>query len=132
MSRISKLISRSSNPVEFSEPKMFVPVDCQIPETPKTIMARTMLQSGLITRDDYDKMLGVEFDSRSESEEVFSDDDFDDFDDDFKVSSFAEYEEFLDVEEQESSAQQPASAPVVAQPDPAVEQSENADGYAAE
>lgn len=128
MSRISKLISRGSNPVKFVEPKMFVPVDCQIPETPKTIMARTMLQSGLITRDDYEKMLGVEFDTRSESDEKFDDDDFEDFEDDFKASAFAEYEEDLNVEEQEPEAQPQE----VAQPDPSVEQSETDGGQVAE
>lgn len=130
MSRISKLLSKSSNPVKFVQPKMFVPVDCQIPETPKTIMARTMLQSGIITRDEYEKMLGVEFDSRSESDENFDDDDFEDFEDDFKTSAFAEYEEYLNVEEKEKEPEaQPQS---VAQPDPSVEQSENADGTASE
>lgn len=125
MSRISKLLAKTNNPVKFIQPKLFVPVDCHLPETPKTIMARTMLQSGLITRDEYDKMLGVEFDTRSESEEVFSDNDFDEYDDDYRVSAFAEYEEELDVEEQETEAQPQ-------QPDPSVEQSETDDGKATE
>lgn len=128
MSRISKLLERDSNPVKFVEPKLFVPVDCQVPETPKSIMARTMLQSGLISRDEYDTMLGVTFDIGSESEETF--DDFGDWEDDFKVSQFAEYEEYEveNVQEKEISG----ATEAVAQPDSSVEQSENTDGSSAE
>lgn len=91
-------------------------------------MARTMLQSGLISRDEYDTMLGVTFDIGSESEETF--DDFGDWEDDFKVSQFAEYEEYEveDVKEKEISG----ATEAVAQPDPSVEQSENTDGSSAE
>lgn len=128
MSRISKLLSRNSNPVEFKQPKLFVPVDCQIPETPKTIMARTMLQSGLITKDEYEKMLGVSFDISDEREEDF--DNFEDWEDDFKLSSFSEYEEFLDVKEEQE--QQTGALDQSAQPDQTVEHSENTDGTEAE
>lgn len=126
MSRISKLLQKVSKPVQFSQPKMFVPVDCQIPETPKSIMARTMLQSGLITKDDYEKMLGVTFDISSEKDEDF--DNFEDWEDDFKLSQFSEYEEELSVQEEIPTG----ATEEVAQPDPAVEQSENAGGTAAE
>lgn len=127
MSRISKLLQRDSKPVKFVQPKMFVPVDCQIPETPKTIMARTMLQSGLITKDEYEKMLGVTFDVTSENDEDF--DNFDDWEDDFKLSQFSEYEEDVEYEQKEEVS---SATEEVAQPDPAVEQSENAGGSAAE
>lgn len=131
MSRISKLINRDSRPVKFVQPKVFIPVDCQIPDTPKTIMARTMLQSGLISRDDYDKMLGVEFDTRSEAEESFDDDDdFADYNDDYVISSFSEYEQELDYAKEEEKSQ--AQSESIAQPDPSVEQSETDGGSAAE
>lgn len=127
MSRISKLLQRDSKPVKFVQPKLFVPVDCQIPETPKSIMARTMLQSGLITRDDYEKMLGVTFDISSEKDEDF--DNFDDWEDDFKLSQFSEYEEDVEYEQKEEIS---SATEQVAQSDHTVEQSENADGSAAE
>lgn len=123
MSRISKLLQRSNNPVKFVEPKMFVPVDCQIPETPKSIMARTMLQSGIISKDDYDKMLGVTFDITTEQDEDF--DNFEDWEDDFKLSQFSEYEEFSDVKDTGATEQ-------VAQIDQSVEQSEDIVGNEAE
>lgn len=128
MSRISKLLQRDSKPVKFVEPKMFVPVDCQVPETPKTIMARTMLQSGLITKDDYEKMLGVTFDITSEKEENF--DNFEDWEDDFKISQFAEYER--EVEENVQKEKLESATEEVAQPEQSVEQTENADVPAAE
>lgn len=98
MSRISNLVEKArKSSIIFKQGKMFIPTDCITPETPKSIMARTMLQSGLITKDDYEKMLGISYDLDviSDKDEDFN---FEDYDDDFKLSSFAEYEENLEVQ----------------------------------
>lgn len=103
MSRISKLVkaAQSASGVIFTQGKMFVPVDMQQPTTQKEAIARTLLQSGVINRDDYEKMLGVAFDTRDDSEENWN---FEDEEDEFRMSSFAEYEE--DLEENESISQE--------------------------
>lgn len=107
MSRISKLVkqAQSSSGVVFTQGKMFIPVDMQQPTTQKEAIARTLLQSGVINRDDYEKMLGVAFDTRDDKEEDWS---FEDEEDEFIMSSFAEYEE--DIEYGEENETQPSSA----------------------
>lgn len=99
MSRISKLVSNavSSRGQTFVQPKLFIPTDCQIPETSKEIMARTMLASGLITKDEYEKMLGVAYDVdvQKDSDEDYFDDDY--YQEEFVVNSvFAGYEDDYD------------------------------------
>lgn len=98
MSRVSKLVAEAvSNAGQtFVQPKLFIPVDCQVPETSKEIMARTMLASGLITKDEYEKMLGVAYDvdvQKDSDEDYFDDETFDDF----VMSPFAGYEDEFDL-----------------------------------
>lgn len=70
---------------------LFVPTGFQVPETSQQTMARLMLNSGMISLDDYHNMIGVTFDGDySTDTERFSD--FEDWEDDFKQSQFAEYE----------------------------------------
>lgn len=112
MSRVSKLVSQavSSTGQTFVQPKLFIPVDCQVPETSKEIMARTMLASGLITKDEYEKMLGVAYDIdvQKDSDEDYFDDDapFDEF----SMSYFAGYED--DYEGDPAPDPTPALKPV--------------------
>ncbi len=101
MSRIGKIIEsrRKESGVVFSQPKLFVPVDMQVPETAKQVLARTLLECGVISEESANKMLGVITGYDSDSENEFEDDDFDDFDDlndEFILSSFASYEEDLE------------------------------------
>lgn len=70
---------------------MFVPTGFQVPETSQQTMARLMLNSGMISLDDYHNMIGVTFDGDySADTEQFRD--FETWEDDFKQSQFAEYE----------------------------------------
>ena len=70
---------------------MFIPTGFQVPETSQQTMARMMLASGMISHDDYLNMIGVKFDGDySTDTEQFTD--FEDWEDDFKQSQFAEYE----------------------------------------
>ena len=70
---------------------MFVPTGFQVPETSQQTMARLMLNSGMISLDDYHNMIGVTFDGDySRDSEQFSD--FEAWEDDFKQSQFAQYE----------------------------------------
>lgn len=74
---------------------LFVPTDCELPETSHEAIARIMLSSGVISRDDYEKMIGVTYDGEFNAEsETF---DFEDWEDDFKQSSFARYEDNLET-----------------------------------
>lgn len=99
MSRVSKLVSNAvaSRGQTFVQPKLFIPTDCQIPETSKEIMARTMLASGLITKDEYEKMLGVAYDVDVQKD---SDEDYfeDETSEEFSMSHFAGYEDDFYVE----------------------------------
>ncbi len=70
---------------------MFVPTGFQVPETSQQTMARLMLNSGMISLDDYHNMIGVRYDGDFEGDtEQFRD--FEAWEDDFKQSVFAEYE----------------------------------------
>lgn len=95
MSRISNLIKKvqSYKGQEFKQPKMFVPAGCVTPQTAKDTMARQLYQAGIISRDDYEKMLGVVYDDNIENvnDERFDDEAFSTFDDEFKMSELAEY-----------------------------------------
>lgn len=71
---------------------LFVPTGFQVPETSQQTMARLMLNSGVISLDDYHNMIGVRYDGDySRDTEQFRD--FEDWEDDFKLSQFAEYED---------------------------------------
>lgn len=101
MSRVSKLVAEAvSNAGQtFVQPKLFIPVDCQVPETSKEIMARTMLASGLITKDEYEKMLGVAYDVdvQKDSDEDYFDDDS--YQEEFVINNiFAGYEDDFEVD----------------------------------
>lgn len=94
MSRIKKIIdSKIGGGQSFKSPPLVVPSGCVVPETANQTMARLMLNSGLITQDDYNKMLGVRFDVSSDEEIVF-DDYVDDYDDeDFDVSDLVDFDD---------------------------------------
>lgn len=69
-----------------------VPTGFQVPETSQQTMARLMLNSGMISLDDYHNMIGVCYDGDyARDTEEFRD--FEDWEDDFKQSAFAEYED---------------------------------------
>lgn len=113
MSRISKLVSNAvtSRGQTFVQPKLFIPTDCHIPETSKEIMARTMLASGLITKDEYEKMLGVAYDVdvQSDSDEDYFDDD--QYQEEFVINSiYAGYED--DYEDDPTPTLTPELKPV--------------------
>ena len=92
MSRISKVIKEKRNGRQhFSSPPLVVPVGAVVPETASQTMARLMLNSGVISRDDYEKMLGVRYDIDSDEGVKFEDDAYD-YEDDFKLSEWSEYE----------------------------------------
>ena len=98
MSRILKIIKeKRGGKQHFSSPPLVVPVGAVVPETASQTMARLMLNSGVISRDDYEKMLGVRYDIDNEEGVVYEDDAYD-FEDDFKLSEWSEYEreEFVD------------------------------------
>lgn len=71
-----------------------IPTGCKVPETSKMTIARIMLQSGVISHDDFHKMIGVEYDGEFGTEgatpETFGD--FEQWEDEFKQSEFARYE----------------------------------------
>lgn len=70
---------------------LFIPTGFKVPETSQQTMARLMLSAGMISHDDYLNMIGVVFDGDFEGDtEQFRD--FEDWEDDFKQSQFAEYE----------------------------------------
>ena len=92
MSRISKIIKEKRNGVQhFSSPPLVIPVGATTPETANQTMARLMLASGVISRDDYEKMLGVRYDIDNDEGVKFEDEAYD-FEDDFKLSEWSEYE----------------------------------------
>ena len=92
MSRISKIIKEKRNGRQhFSSPPLVIPVGATTPETANQTMARLMLASGVISRDDYEKMLGVRYDIDNDEGVKFEDDAYD-YEDDFKLSEWAEYE----------------------------------------
>ena len=70
-----------------------IPAGAALPETTQQTMARMMLSSGMISLDDYHKMIGVTFDGDFKD----TDEDFSDFSDSFREqfrqSDFAQYEE---------------------------------------
>lgn len=95
MSRIGNLIKKAQSykGQEFKHPRMFVPSGMIVPETAKDVMAKQLYQAGIITKDDYEKMLGVVYDGNFENieSEDFSDEAFARYDDEFKLSDLSEY-----------------------------------------
>lgn len=92
MSRISKIIKEKRNVGQhFSSPPLVIPVGATTPETANQTMARLMLASGVISRDDYEKMLGVRYDIDNDEGVIYEDDAYD-YEDDFKLSEWSEYE----------------------------------------
>lgn len=99
MSRISKIIKEKRNGRQhFSSPPLVVPVGAVVPETANQTMARLMLTSGVISRDDYEKMLGVRYDIDNDEGVNFDEEDYGDYKDDYELSVWSEYErEVIDV-----------------------------------
>ena len=92
MSRISKIIKEKRNGRQhFSSPPLVIPVGAVVPETANQTMARLMLNSGVISRDDYEKMLGVRYDIDNDEGIIYEDEAYD-YQDDFKLSEWSEYE----------------------------------------
>lgn len=92
MSRISKIInSKRGKGQKFTSPPLNIPVGAVAPETASQAMARLMLTSGVISRDDYEKMLGVRYDIDNDEGVVYEDDAYD-YEDDFRLSEWSEYE----------------------------------------
>ena len=99
MSRISKIIKEKRNGRQhFSSPPLVIPVGASAPETANQTMARLMLKSGVISRDDYEKMLGVRYDIDNDEGVNFDEEDYGDYKDDYELSVWSEYErEVVDV-----------------------------------
>ena len=104
MSRILKIIKEKRNGRQhFSSPPLVVPVGAVVPETANQTMARLMLASGVISRDDYEKMLGVRYDIDNDEGVKFDDEDYVDYKDDYELSIWSEYErEIVDVNDSPS------------------------------
>lgn len=79
---------------------LFVPTDCELPETSHQAIAKIMLSSGVISQNDYEKMIGVTYDGDfNETDENF---DFEDWEDDFKQSAFARYEDNIETSSEQA------------------------------
>lgn len=101
MSRVMAKVRRArfGAGITFKMPKMFVPVDCQVPTTAKQLVARQLYQAGLISKADFEQMLGVlsvgDYDGDYDiNNEEFDDEAFQTFREDYKQSDFADYEDF--------------------------------------
>lgn len=104
MSRVIAKVRRArfGAGITFKMPKMFVPVDCQVPTTAKQLVARQLYQAGLISKTDFEQMLGVlsagEYDGDYNTDsEDYSDEAFQPRTDDYEQSAFASYEDFEDI-----------------------------------
>lgn len=104
MDRITKVIKlkRQYKGQDFKSPPLFIPEGMSIPETAKSKMAKMMLDSGLISKDDYENMLGVTYDYDSDD---INDPDFDrlDEEEEFRLSSLSGYDD-EDTDEQEAAS----------------------------
>lgn len=107
MSRIGNLIKKAQayKGQEFKQPKMFVPSGMIVPETAKNTMARQLYQAGVITKDDYEKMLGVVYDIDDVSQEDFDDETFSALHEEFELSKLSEYYDDYGDEESSSNAE---------------------------
>lgn len=100
-----------------------IPVDCRQPETTNEAIARIMYQSGQITLDAYQAMRGMEFDMPYDDSEDF---DFEDYDDDIVQSSFAKYEDDLEILTRDATQSvTDSSTASVAQPESSAPKTEN-------
>lgn len=99
MSRILNIIKEKRNGSQhFSSPPLAIPVGATTPETANQTMARLMLASGVISHDDYEKMLGVRYDIDNDEGVKFDYEDYEDYEDDYELSLWAQYErEIIDV-----------------------------------
>lgn len=118
MSRIGNLIKKAQSykGQEFRMPRMFVPSNMIVPETAKDTMAKQLYQAGIITKDDYEKMLGVVYDGNFENieSEDFSDEAFARYDDEFKLSDLSEYyDDYADDERTAQTVPPPADSQVL-------------------
>lgn len=106
MSRIGNLIKKAQayKGQEFKEPRMFVPSGMIVPETAKNSMARQLYQAGIITKDDYEKMLGVVYDIDDVSQERFDDETFSALHEEFELSKLSEYYDDYGDEDDEGGA----------------------------
>lgn len=93
MSRIGNLVKKAQayKGQEFKQSRMFVPSGMIVPETAKNSMARQLYQAGIITKDDYEKMLGVSYDIDDVKLERFDDEAFSAYEEEFKLSQLSEY-----------------------------------------
>lgn len=91
--RILEARSKQTSFDDLDYTPLSVPAGAVLPETSQQTMARMMLSSGMISLDDYQKMIGVVFDGDYDNErETFGDfgQDERDF---FEQSSLAQYED---------------------------------------
>lgn len=79
---------------------LFIPTDCELPETSHQAIARIMLSSGVISKDDYEKMIGVTYDGEFNTES--EDFNFEEWEDDFKQSAFAQYEDYINTDNEQT------------------------------
>lgn len=113
MSRIGNLIKKAQayKGQEFKQPRMFVPSGMIVPETAKNSMARQLYQAGIITKDDYEKMLGVVYDIDDVTQERFDDETFSALHEEFELSKLSEYyDDYDDDEESPSNAERAKNA----------------------
>lgn len=105
MSRISNLIKKAQSykGQEFKQGRMFVPSGMIVPETAKNAMARQLYQAGIISRDDFDKMLGVVYDIDDIAQERFDDEAFSALHEEFELSKLSEYYDDYDRDEEPAS-----------------------------
>lgn len=140
MDRITKVIKlkRQYKGQDFKSPPLFIPEGMSIPETAKSKMAKMMLDSGLISKDDYENMLGVTYDYNSDD---INDPDFDrlDEEEEFRLSSLSGYDdddtdEQIDKPTENSSASAKESEAGTASTPPKVEavEGKSADEQASE
>lgn len=108
----SRVKADSSDKLDYTP--LFVPTGCELPETSQQAIARIMLSSGIISQDDFFNMIGVTYDGDFETgQEPF---DFEDWEDDFKQSAFAEYESDLLLNNDEIRLESKPSAPEALSP----------------
>lgn len=100
----------------FSSPELYAPSGFAAPDTAKSKLSKMMLDAGLITPEEREKMLGVSYDYDDDNIS-FTDVDDDDDVDDFILSKLSEYEDFSEVSvvenntETESEKFNPSSPP---------------------
>lgn len=109
----ARILDERSKKASFDEldyTPIAIPAGSVLPETTQQTMARLMLNSGLISRDDFHKMIGVTFDGDfGVEQEDFSDDSgFSGFSERFQQSPFAQYEDDRSFDERGIRLETPA------------------------